>query len=248
MAARGRYAVALLGVMLLLFATPIIQDLAAYPYTPPYYPYGQPPFVITVHTTTISYSGLPSTNFTFDVAGLDSLSLITKLDFQVSSPLTNFVIKIFQLNTIPLSIPLPSGKLLTAFQFSVPPEVERNITTADFSTRVPQVEIQEFSIRPDSLQVQKFTVPNSWLPLATSTDNADANYIYLTSVTSGLSLFAVTGVQPRGISTFAFIALIVTILVASSIFTLSRRRSQGKKGTRPNLGNLYHHYTTYLVS
>ncbi len=205
--------------------------MAGYPYTyTPTYPYGQPPIIIVVHTTTIIYSGPPITNFNFNVVSLDSLSLISSLNFTAASPLTNFVIQIYQLNAVPLSISSPNGKTLLIFQFNLVPSVEQNITSAQYIIRVPQTELLEFTVPVNTLQVSRFTFSSrSWTPITTLNNGADATYVYLAAFTLGLSLFAVTGVQSHGIPLLTFLALLTTI--AASGMLLSRRRNHGKIAT-----------------
>lgn len=227
LARRIRRTFPLAWALLLLVSSLMIQSVAGYPYTPTY-PYGQPPNIIVVHTTTIIYSGPPITNFNFSIVNLDSLSLISSLNFTTASPLTNFVIQIFQLNTVPLSIAAPNGKTLLIFQFNLVPGVEQNITSAQYIIRVPQTELLEFSVPFNTLQVSRFTFSSHlWAPITILNSEDAATYVYLTAFTPGLSLYAVTGVQSHGITILTFLALLTTIAASGTLF-LARRRNHGR--------------------
>jgi PGF-pre-PGF domain-containing protein len=236
----------ILGVLIFLATVSNIPQLTAYVYTYPYRPpYTYPPsIIITVHTTTFEYSGIPATNFTFDIQALDNLSFVTKLSMTTASPLSDFVIQIFQLNNVPLTVSSPSGKVLLVFQFNISPTVESIITSVEFIIRVPQLELQEFSIIQDTLQVQRLSPtppPGSWTPINSQITGSDTTNVYLDIHQADLSLFAITGIRAQGISSYTFFALLATIVASGTVFYRRHSRKDrllttGKESTTPELG------------
>lgn len=205
--------------LLLVFSFLLVPAQAAYP--PP------PPSIITVHTTTIIVSGSPSPNFDFNIQEFDNLSLITQLSLQNSPELGNFRIQIFQLNSLPPTLPPPNGRILLVFDFNLDPLVEQNITQASFYVKVPKVELSEFAIKLETVTVQRY-IPGSWYQPQNFYNSSDADYHYYGVVSSGLSLFAVTGIQARGLPIPTLVPLIATIVIASLIL---RRRGDHSKPT-----------------
>ncbi len=236
--------------LLFLFFSTAIPMASAENYPPP------PSGSTVTHETTTTFSGPPATTVTLNVTSTDNQSAVTALNFQFSKNQSSVTVQIDQLSGVPSSSQSPpssAGKPVLIVFFSVPPQIENNISSIVINFKVPISSLSSLGLSPgsSSLVVERYSNSSkTWTSLPTTVTGSDSKYIYLKATSPGLSLFAIAASPTAQSSTTASstssastststsstsssnnsltvsVAIVVVILIAlvGSFFIVARRR------------------------
>jgi len=189
-----------------------------------------PPADIIVHTTTITYSGKPTTQFVFNVTETDSQSLVTEIAFNTSVPFSSLRIQIFQLSGFPPEIPTATGIPLLIIQIILPESVDNSTISATIDFKIPQNSISSAKVNPNTIVVQRYS-QGSWSVLASKVVGSNSQFVYIHAQSPGLSVFAITATAlPTPFPWFLLISILVVIVivVAVGVLLVQRRRKASR--------------------
>lgn len=185
------------------------------------------------HQSTIIYSGTPVEVFDFNVTKIDSSSLVSEVRFSTISRISNFKIDIYQLSSFPTGALQPKGIPVLIFQFNLDPSVDALIQSAQVTFQVPLSRISSLGVDNSTIQVESFT-GTDWIGLWTISSSSNSQNLFLSILSTKLSLFALMGKQATFFTALVVVGMIVSTIIAIgavSFLVFRNRRKSLSTGT-----------------
>jgi len=123
----------------------------------------------------------------------DTNTSVNEINIGVNDKAFSLVVNVVKLASKPSDVATaPSGTTYSYLNINVDNLASSNVKTATIKFFVPKSWMQQYSIDPDSVYLNRFA-NNQWNKLSTSKINEDADFVYYEATTPGFSYFSISG-------------------------------------------------------